>query len=112
MQKLTQNLEGWENYRSAESDPEVCMDILDRMVRQGWADSYPSVSQAREGVRSDLIVLNRLGLISKQRVDGTLKHRLVWDLQRSGVNGLVRQGELIILPRISDVLNDLTDLHM
>ena len=35
------------NYRSAESDPGVCMDIVDHMVNQGWADVYPSVLQAR-----------------------------------------------------------------
>ena len=32
---LAQDAEGWENYRSAESDPEVCKDLLDRMVKQG-----------------------------------------------------------------------------
>ena len=42
---FAQDAEGWENYRSAESDPEVCKDLLDRMVRQGWAESYPT----REG---------------------------------------------------------------
>ena len=30
--------------------------------------------------------MNRLALISKLKPDGTLKHRLVWDLRRSGVN--------------------------
>eukprot|EP00969_Alexandrium_andersonii_P353268 15439490-Alexandrium_andersonii.AAC.1 len=39
-----------------------------------------------------------------------MKHRIVWDLRRSLVSGLVRQGERIVLPRISDVIADAIDL--
>eukprot|EP00969_Alexandrium_andersonii_P320083 14141793-Alexandrium_andersonii.AAC.1 len=39
-----------------------------------------------------------------------MKHRVVWDLQRSLVNGRVRQGERIVLPRLSDVIADTVDL--
>ena len=45
-------------------------------------------------------------------MDGTTKHRLVWDLPRSGVNTLVRQGDRIILPRVSDVLEDRAELQV
>eukprot|EP00969_Alexandrium_andersonii_P253740 11215002-Alexandrium_andersonii.AAC.1 len=38
--------------------------------------------------------------------DNLPKHRIVWELRRSLVNGLVRQGENIVLPRISDVISD------
>ena len=55
-------------------------------------------------------VLNRLGLITTLRGDGTTKHRLVWDLRRSGVDSLVRQGERFVLPRVSDVIEDLAEL--
>eukprot|EP00969_Alexandrium_andersonii_P319676 14122481-Alexandrium_andersonii.AAC.1 len=34
-----------------------------------------------------------------------LKRRVVWDLRRSLVNGLVRQGERVVLPRISGVIS-------
>ena len=44
---LARDADGWENYRPAESDPGVCLDILGHMVNQGWADVYPSVLQAR-----------------------------------------------------------------
>eukprot|EP00969_Alexandrium_andersonii_P252202 11147084-Alexandrium_andersonii.AAC.1 len=38
--------------------------------------------------------------------DSTTKRRIVWGLRRSLVNGLARQGERIVLPRISDVVSD------
>ena len=56
-------------------------------------------------------ILNRLALVTKVRRDGTLKHRLVWDLRRSGVNSLVRHGERIVIPRVLDVIQDLSDLQ-
>ena len=52
------------------------------------------------------IPLNKLGLVSKERSDGTFKHRLIWDLKRSGVNDFVNQGQQIVLPRLSDVVSD------
>eukprot|EP00969_Alexandrium_andersonii_P243444 10754096-Alexandrium_andersonii.AAC.1 len=39
-----------------------------------------------------------------------MKHRIVWDLRRSLVNGLVRQGERIVLRRLSDVVADAVEL--
>ena len=41
----------------------VCLDILEHMVSQGWAESYPSVLRAQEQLGTNLIILNRLGLI-------------------------------------------------
>eukprot|EP00969_Alexandrium_andersonii_P097372 4297281-Alexandrium_andersonii.AAC.1 len=42
--------------------------------------------------------------------DGTWKHRIIWDLRRSRVNSLVRQGERIVLPRLLDVAQDALEL--
>jgi hypothetical protein len=44
------------------------------------------------------------------KMDGSWKHRIIWDLLRSGVNSRVHQGERIILPRILDVAQDVLDL--
>eukprot|EP00969_Alexandrium_andersonii_P208620 9214057-Alexandrium_andersonii.AAC.1 len=41
--------------------------------------------------------------------DNLMKHRVVWDLRRPLVNGLARQGERIVLPRISEVVVDAID---
>ena len=40
--------------------------------------------------------MNRLALISKTKPDGSWKHRLVWDLRRSGVNMAILQGERVV----------------
>ena len=50
--------------------------------------------------------MNRLAPISKLKPDGTLKHRLVWDLRRSGVNMAILQGERVVLPRFLDLARD------
>lgn len=96
---------GWSNYQSAESQPAVAAALLQGMVDKGWADQCPSWAQLQE-IAGGPPVLNRLGLISKQRPDGSLKHRLVWDLRRSGVNSVVAQGERVVLPRVLDVARD------
>ena len=56
------------------------------------------------------MVLNKLALLSKTKSGGSVKHRLVWDLRRSGVNLAVKQGERVVLPRLSDVVADLREL--
>ena len=110
-QRLATDGSEWENYRSAESDPEVCAGLFDRMALQGWARSCDTVSQAQASIGGAPLLLNKLVLITNRRPDGLAKHRLVWDLRRSGVNGLVNQGERIVLPRISVLLQDLRSLH-
>eukprot|EP00969_Alexandrium_andersonii_P013270 579014-Alexandrium_andersonii.AAC.1 len=41
--------------------------------------------------------------------DSRVKRRVAWGLRRSLANGSVRQGERIVLPRISDVIADTID---
>ena len=100
----------WSNYVSAESSPEITAEILNRMVNKGWAIKAPSLEALAEEVGSNEIALNKLALISKMKADNTMKHRLVWDLLRSGVNSVVRQGERVILPKLYDLIEDILDL--
>ena len=83
---------GWENCRSAENDLPTCTALLDHMVQSGWAVRCRSHAHLLRELGVETTPLNRLGLISKARPDGTIKHRLIWDLRRSEVNSLVRQG--------------------
>jgi hypothetical protein len=101
---------GWENYRSAESDPTVCAQLLDKMVISGWATRHDDFSKAQAELKSRDITLDKLGLVTKTRPDGTMKHRLIWDLRRSGVNSVLAQGERIILPKLSDLAQDVVEL--
>ena len=100
----------WENYRSADQDAEISKDILDKMVDKGWSFRYSSLEEAAHALGVEGLVLNKLGLISKIKADGTLKHRLVWDLLRSGVNAITLQGERVVLPRILDLVNSIAEL--
>ena len=54
-------------------------------------------------------VYSKIGVIAKQK-DDKLKVRLIHDLKRSGANQLVRTSERIVLPRISDVIDDALDI--
>eukprot|EP00971_Amphidinium_carterae_P011894 234229-Amphidinium_carterae.1 len=98
---------GWSNYESAEDCPSVVEELLNGMVARGWAEVYDSVEEMRRRHGSTVdIVINRLGLISKVKPDGRIKHRLVWDLRRSGVNSRLRQGQRVVLPRLRDLVDD------
>ena len=100
---------GWENYRSADDDSATATTLLERMVDQGWAEAHSHWDEVTRSL-GDGVVLNKLALLSKTKSDGTVKHRLVWDLRRSGVNLAVKQGERVVLPRLSDVVADLREL--
>ena len=107
---LVSDLRDWSNYRSAEEDPEVALGLLRRMVERGWASAYSSLEAVHEALGSQDLVCNRLALITKVKPDGSLKHRLVWDLLRSGVNSVVNQGERVVLPRLYDLVKDVRAL--
>eukprot|EP00971_Amphidinium_carterae_P090010 1781915-Amphidinium_carterae.1 len=82
------------------------------MVDRGWAEEFASFGQLcrKHGGDAETSPLSKLGLISKQRNDGSWKHRLVWDLRRSGINEALQQGQRIVLPRVIDVVRDCRDL--
>ena len=101
---------GWSNYRSAEDDLSTSKSILQKMVSHKWALRFDTPEEVAAAVGTSRFVLNKLALISKMKPDGTWKHRLVWDLLRSKVNSVVRQGERVVLPRPSDLVADLLEL--
>ena len=105
---LARSPTGWENYRSADEDAPTATSLLEHMVEQDWADSYSQWDDVTRAL-GEGVVLNKLALLSKTKSDGSVKHRLVWDLRRSGVNFAVKQGERIVSPRLSDVVADLRE---
>ena len=107
---LVADFRDWANYRSAEEDPEIALGLLRRMVDRGWASAYATLREVHEDLGTQELVCNRLALITKAKPDGSLKHRLVWDLLRSGVNGVVSQGERVVLPRLYDVVREARSL--
>jgi hypothetical protein len=98
----TLSLAGWHNYRSAEQEPEIVEGLLNEMITARWSKKYKTLQAAQNTLPAGEIKINKLGLVSKQKPDGSWKHRLVWDLRESGVNGAIDQGERTILPRPCD----------
>ena len=104
-------LDASSNYTSADDNPRACSEILDKMVSSGWAVKCCSIDELRSHLGHDVAVINKLGLISKPKPDGTTKHRIVWDMSESGVNSQIIATERIVLPRPSDVVASVTQVQ-
>jgi len=107
---LTSCLARWANYASAEDEPHVVMELLQKQKAKGHCNFFDSMPQLLEYLQVDSAVLTKLALITKVKADGTKKHRLIWDLLRSEVNATVSLTERIVLPRIQDAVDDASDL--
>ena len=73
-----------------------------------WSEACATwwMVESEEEVQKELgrpPLLNKLGLITKVKEDGSKKHRLIWDLRESKANLACSQGERIILPKLMDV---------
>ena len=77
-----------------------------------WSTRDGPISSPPGRLGATEIALPKFAFITKVKPDGTLKHRLIWDLLRSGVNSTVRQGERIILPRLPDLVQDALQLRL
>ncbi|HIG16147.1 MAG TPA: hypothetical protein EYQ31_01985 [Candidatus Handelsmanbacteria bacterium] len=100
----------WENYKSAEEAPQIVAELLNKMENEGWAVSFESLQKLKTFLEAVHVPVNKLGLITKVRSDGTLKHRLIWDLLRSGINACLAVGSRIVLPRLEDAVHSLLEL--
>ena len=107
---VAEDVVSWENFSTAEEDPEACEEILDTMVKKRWSIVFEEPSEAEAFLGVSGLVLNRLGLIQKVKPDGTVKYRIVWDLRRSGVSLVILQGERVVLPRIADIADSIREM--
>ena len=103
---LVSQLAGWANYESAETQPDVVWELLQIQRDRKHCLFFDSHQDALDFLQTDSLVLSKLALISKERDDGTWKHRLIWDLRRSKVNDTATLGERLVLPRIQDAVDD------
>ena len=102
-------IEDWDgraqNYKSfQEAGPKAELE-LDRLVADGRAELVASWQEVTDAVGPHA-KLTKLACIIKQRGD-VEKVRLLVDMRRSGINGLMDLRERIVLPRISDVADSL-----
>ena len=102
----------WSNYQSAEEEPQNVKDMLGKMKSRKCCRTFTSLEDLARalGVDTSAVTLNKLGLLSKEKPDGSFKYRIIWDLSRSRVNAAIRQGERIILPRLLHIIRDALEL--
>jgi len=98
--------DGWDNYVSFEQEPEAAKELLASMEQKGWAKTFTTRKDLEEYLKDTDIPACKMGLVKKQKADGTYKYRIVWDLRRSGSNAKIRQGERVLLPRLNEPVSD------
>ena len=89
------------NYVSFEEAGQSAEDLLEEMRKAGRTEVFESWSQVVEKFGDDA-VMTKLACITKLKESGELKHRLVVDCRKSGVNGLATVRERVILPKVTD----------
>jgi hypothetical protein len=106
---LNVDYQGWSNYKSAEDLPGVVTERLEAMIKAGWVRSHDSLESLAKSVGGDPVA-TRLGIVSKVKPNGKIKHRLIWDLLESNANSWAEPSERILLPTVLDATNDILDL--
>ena len=81
------------------------------MVTKGWAETFDTWEDVVTMLGTADVALSNFALISKEKPDGSINHRLIWDLLRSNVNASIRQAERIVLPRLLDVVRNGLHFH-
>ena len=91
------------NYGSVDDD-DMAEPEVDRLIATGFVkafDNYNSFVTWLNGKPH----LSKMGMITKEK-DGRTKRRLILDCKESRVNERARKGGKLILPRVSDVVDD------
>ena len=97
------------NYKSVEDAREIAAAEIDRAVKMGFAKHYDSWDELLRG--EGQVVIAKLACNIKLKPDLTRKVRMIADLRRNGYNRFVRSAERIVLPRLTEVLEDAADLN-
>ena len=105
---LSSDFETFSNYAGVESDPEA-IKIIDGYIEQGWLREFGSVRELTAFVGGDPI-LNKFACITKTKLDGTVKRRIIMDSKRSMVTDASRKMYKAVLPRVTDLINDMLAL--
>ena len=91
------------NYTSVDEDDAAAPEVS-RLIETGFVEAFEShklLSAWLEGSPH----LSKLGMITKVK-DGKTKRRLILDCKESGVNKLAKGGGRLLLPRVSDIVDD------
>ena len=92
------------NYVSVDNDPDAEPEVR-RLLESNFVEVFDSLEEAQSWAGGRLH-LSKLAMITKEK-DGRIKRRLIMDCRRSSVNDMAARGGKLVLPRISDVVDDL-----
>ena len=87
------------NHPSATSQPVIVSGLIESWHRSEYLQKISSTLEAQT------TLINPLGLVSKLRPDGSMKHRLIVDFRASGLNALIGPPPTFALPTIWDALS-------
>lgn len=91
------------NYTSVDDDPAAGPEV-ERLIETGFVQAFSTHDELSKWLGGPPH-LSKLGMITKEK-DGRVKRRLILDCKESGVNRLARSGGRLILPRVSDIVDD------
>ena len=101
---LTRFVEEFTNYSTMEDDPAAAAQS-DKLIASKFVDVYTSMADVLEAVGKQP-VLSKLKTATKIVSIEVVKGRLILDCLTSGTNGESAQRERVVLPLITDVVND------
>ncbi|EER18121.1 hypothetical protein Pmar_PMAR009147 [Perkinsus marinus ATCC 50983] len=97
------------NYSSAESDPTNTWALLDEERKAGFCTFYDSFDDLAVAVGSRDVIVTKIALATKPNTDPP-KYRLICDAKANSLNEVVHCREKIVLPRVSDVVQNIHEL--
>ena len=96
------------NYTSYAENAALAHDELGRLVSDGHLEKIGSWAQVLE--RWPDAMATKLAVLVKEKSDGSIKVRFIVDMLRSGINGLVKANERIVLPRGHNLITAILNL--
>ena len=91
------------NYGSVEWD-EAAGPEIQRLLSTGFVKAYQDLNEFRAWLGAEPH-LSKMGMITKEK-DGRTKRRLILDCKESGVNNKAKKGGKLVLPRVTDAMED------
>eukprot|EP00971_Amphidinium_carterae_P325056 6455137-Amphidinium_carterae.1 len=90
------------NYKSYEEAGVLATEEVERLVARGFVEHFADWRDIQD--KWPQAKATKVGVIVKERLDGTHKVRFVMDFLRSGVNGTLAVPEKVPLPRAADAM--------
>ena len=101
LEDLSQWTENHASFDQPEGDALPAHALLKDLLDQGFAFLFETLSDAEAWLGAPVVV-SPLGDVTKEKSDGSIKHRLIMDLRASEVNRASVVQERQVLPRFGD----------